>query len=99
MSFYKKMKSYKHAYNVLHDLTGMNAKRNPNIGNLANNVLYAISQEKHINQDIHNCKGKVTSNIVQTAAERTRSNGTFGTGATESTTVPKVHPYQYHFFS
>ena len=37
----------------------MNAKRNPNIGNLANNVLYAISQEKHINQDIHNCKGKV----------------------------------------
>lgn len=30
---------YKHAYNVLHDLTGMNAKRNPNIGNLANNVL------------------------------------------------------------
>ena len=36
---------------------------------------------------------------VQTAAERTRSNGTFGTGATESTTVPKVHPYQYHFFS
>lgn len=54
---------YKHAYNVLHDLTGMNAKRNPNIGNLANNVLYAISQEKHINQDIHNCKGKVTSNI------------------------------------
>lgn len=26
--------------------------------------------------------------IMQTAAERTRSNGTFGTGATESTTVP-----------
>ena len=65
LSFYKKMKrgGYKHAYNVLHDLTGMNAKRNPNIGNLANNVLYAISQEKHINRDIHNCKGKVTSNI------------------------------------
>ena len=41
LSFYKKMKSYKHAYNVLHDLTGMNAKRNPNIRNLANNVLYA----------------------------------------------------------
>lgn len=37
--------------------------------------------------------------LVQTAAERTRSNGTFGTGATESTTVPKVHPYQYHSFS
>lgn len=37
--------------------------------------------------------------VLQTAAERTRSNGTFGTGATESTTVPKVHPYQYHSFS
>ena len=55
--------SYKHAYTVLRDLTGMNAKRNSNIGDLANNVLYAISQEKHINQDIHNCKGKVTSNV------------------------------------
>ena len=32
------MKSYKHAYNVLHDLTGMNAKRNPNIGNLAKDL-------------------------------------------------------------
>lgn len=55
--------SYKHAYTVLRDLTGMNAKRNSNIGDLANNVLYAISQEKHINQNIHNCKGKVTSNV------------------------------------
>ena len=50
--------SYKHAYTVLRDLTGMNAKRNSNIGDLANNVLYAISQEKHINQNIHNCKEK-----------------------------------------
>ena len=41
----------------------MNAKRNPQIGNLANNVLIAISQENKINQDIHNCKGLVTSNI------------------------------------
>lgn len=47
----------------VHDVTGMNAKRNPQIGNLANNVLIAISQEKKINQDIHNCKGLVTSNI------------------------------------
>lgn len=40
LSFYKKMKrgGYKHAYNVLHDLTGMNAKRNPNIGNLAKDL-------------------------------------------------------------
>lgn len=55
--------SYRHAYTVLHSLTGMNAKKNPQIGQLAENVLYAISQEKKINQDIHNCKGIVTSNI------------------------------------
>lgn len=55
--------SYSHAYKVLHDVTGMNAKRNPLIGNLAENVLYAISQEKKINQDIHHCKGVITSNI------------------------------------
>ncbi len=55
--------SYRYVYNLLHDLTGMNAKRNPQIGNLAENVLCAISQEKKINQDIHKCKGTVTSNI------------------------------------
>ena len=54
---------YSYAYNVLHDLTGMNAKKNPEIGNLADNVLIAISQEKKINQDVHELKGKVSSNI------------------------------------
>lgn len=29
---------YSYAYNVLRDLTGMNAKKNPEIGNLAENV-------------------------------------------------------------
>ncbi len=54
---------YSHAYNVLLKLTGMNSKSNAKIGNLANNVLEAISQEKMINQDIHHLKGKVSSNI------------------------------------
>ena len=40
--------SYSHAYRVLHDVTGMNAKRNPMIGDLAENVLSAISQEIRI---------------------------------------------------
>lgn len=43
----------------------MNSKKNPNIGNLAQDVLCAISEEKKINQDIHNCKGIITSNIGQ----------------------------------
>ena len=54
---------YSHAYNVLLELTGMNAKKNSDIGNLADKVLIAIDQEKMINQDIHNIKGKVSSNI------------------------------------
>ena len=55
--------SYSYAYKGLHDVTGMNAKKNAKIGDLAENVLNAISQEKNINQDIHYCKGVVTSNI------------------------------------
>ncbi|WP_044974143.1 RloB family protein [Ruminococcus sp. HUN007] len=55
--------SYSYAYNVLLKLTGMNAKKNGKIGNLADNVLMAIEQEKKINQDIHDIKGKVSCNI------------------------------------
>ena len=54
---------YAYAYNALLDATGMNAKKNENIGNLAENVMIAIRQEKLINQDIHQLKGKVSSNI------------------------------------
>ena len=54
---------YSHAYFVLLELTGMNAKKNPEIGNLAENVLVAIEQEKNLNQDIHNLKGSVSSNV------------------------------------
>lgn len=54
---------YSHAYNVLLELTRMNAKTNSRIGELADNVLIAIAQEKMINQDIHQLKGNVSSNI------------------------------------
>lgn len=54
---------YSHAYDVLLALTGMNAKTNSRIGELADNVLIAIAQEKMINQDIHQLKGKVSSNV------------------------------------
>lgn len=55
--------SYSYAYNVLLELTGMNAKKNPKIGKLADNVMTAIAQEKMINQDIHKLKGNVSSNV------------------------------------
>lgn len=54
---------YSHATAVFLELTGMNSKRNPAIGNLAENVLVAIAQERLINQDIHHIKGIVSSNI------------------------------------
>ena len=54
---------YSHAINVLHELTDMNPKKNPEIGKLADSVFIAIDQEKCINQEIHNLKGKVSSNI------------------------------------
>ena len=41
----------------------MNSKKNSNIGNLAKYVTTAIQQEKLINQDIHDLKDKVSSNI------------------------------------
>lgn len=50
------------AYALL-EATGMNAKKNPQIGTLAENVLVAIEQERLINQDIHQLKGRVSSNI------------------------------------
>ena len=54
---------YSHAYNVLRGLTGKNAKTNSRIGELADNVLIAVAQEKMINQDIRQLKGNVSSNV------------------------------------
>ena len=54
---------YSYAFDVLRKLTGMNAKKNPEIGNLADNILIAISQEENVNQDIHSLKGRISSNI------------------------------------
>lgn len=54
---------YSYAKNILHKTIGMNTKKNPKIGELALKIGIAIEQEKFINQDIHNIKGKVSSNI------------------------------------
>lgn len=59
---------FRHPYNLLLELTGVNAKKNKRIGDLAENVQTAIEQEKQINQNIHNVKGKVTSNIASIIA-------------------------------
>lgn len=54
---------YSYATTVFHTLTGMNAKKNPAVGDLAEKIHVAIDQEKLINQDIHNIRGIVSSNI------------------------------------
>lgn len=50
-------------YNLLLGKTGVNSKKNPKIGNLAEKLNTAIIQERKLNQDIHDCKGKITCNI------------------------------------
>lgn len=50
-------------YKLLLSKTGVNSKKNSAIGELARDVDIAIAQEKKINEDIHNCRGKVTCNI------------------------------------
>lgn len=52
-----------YVYQKLLKKTKMNSRKNPNIGELANNIFIAIKQEKLINQDIECCKGRLTSNI------------------------------------
>lgn len=47
------------------DVVGYNSKRNSSVGELAAKVKVAIREERHINQDIASCKGKLTSNIGQ----------------------------------
>lgn len=54
---------YSYAKDVLLNITGMNSKKNPQIGDLAKDIMIAIKQEKYINQDIHNIKGRISSNL------------------------------------
>lgn len=55
---------FRYPYNLLLELTGVNAKKNKMIGDLAEKVQTAIEQEKLVNEDIHNVKGRITSNIA-----------------------------------
>lgn len=50
-------------YRLLLEKTGVNSKKNAKIGELAEKVDIAILQEKNLNQDIYQCKGKITCNI------------------------------------
>lgn len=50
---------------VFRKKSGMRPKTNSGIGELANNVHIAITQEKKLNNDIKLCKGTVTCNIGQ----------------------------------
>ncbi|MBE5925878.1 MAG: RloB domain-containing protein [Lachnospiraceae bacterium] len=50
-------------YKLLLSKTGINSKKNSQIGELAEKVDIAIMQEKKMNEDIHDCKGRITCNI------------------------------------
>lgn len=62
-------------YKLLLARTGMNPKKNSAIGKLAKNVDIAIAQERKINGDIHECKGKVTCNIGKIIEEIRNDSG------------------------
>lgn len=62
-------------YKLLLNRTGINPKKNSDIGNLALNVETAIVQEKKLNQNIHDCKGKITCNIGQIIDEIRKDTG------------------------
>lgn len=59
----EKIGNQRFIYSLLLQRTHMNSKRNDKIGELAIHVRTAIEQEKQLNQDIHHCKGTITSNI------------------------------------
>lgn len=62
-------------YKLLLARTGINPKKNSEIGELAKKVDIAIEQEKKINEDIHACKGKVTCNIGKIIEEIRSDSG------------------------
>ena len=67
-----------HRLSLIHILlarTGINPKKNSEIGELAKKVDVAIEQEKKINEDIHACKGKVTCNIGKIIEEIRNDSG------------------------
>lgn len=53
------------AYTILKERAGVDSKSNTAIGKLAEFVTIAIEEERFLNQDINDCKGKITSNIGQ----------------------------------
>jgi uncharacterized protein YuzE len=59
----KKQNKRRYIEDVFRKRAKMRPKSNNAIGELASNVLVAIDQEGKINNDIVNCKGKLTSNI------------------------------------
>lgn len=61
-------------YKLLLSKTGINSKKNSQIGELAEKVDIAIMQEKKMNEDIHDCKGKITCNIGKIIIESIRND-------------------------
>ena len=59
----EKIGNQRFIYKLLLDKTGINSKKNSAIGDLAENIDIAIEQEKNLNQNIYDCKGKITCNI------------------------------------
>lgn len=64
-------------YRLLLNRSGMNSKKNPQIGTLAENIETAILQEKGLNQDVGQCHGQLTSNIGKVISDIRNTKGPF----------------------
>lgn len=59
----KKVGKKRYITKLFSEVSGMNPKTNAKIGELVDKIKIAIEQEKQINNDITDCRGKITSSI------------------------------------
>ena len=60
---------------LFRDKSGLRPKKDPDIAELVKHVHIAIDQEKMLNNNIHNCKGTLTSNIGTILQKILEDNG------------------------
>ena len=71
----KKTGKKRYIASLFTEISGMNSKENPAVGNLAENVEFAIAQEAEINQNVASAIGNLTSNIGMVIQDIKNDNG------------------------
>lgn len=61
----EKVGTQRYIRNLFTQVSGMNPKKNKNVGKFAKQIECAIEEERKINEDIHCCKGTITCYIAK----------------------------------